>query len=158
MATWKDSFAETTVSTLGKMRHREGDQDVFTKSGRNTNVTLQVKDLRISDDGEAWIADVYYKVREARRDNTTFDFTTSARLPIPKDAVKGQSFITNVREYTREWQIRGQRHDVMDVPYTEGTVLAPGSTYRIDGKGDDQGTIFAELMLKLPFKYLDSAP
>lgn len=154
---WKDSFAQGQVSSLGNMKHTSGDKDTFSKSGRHTNVTLKVYRLRISDDGTAWLADVYYQVKEGRKDYTAFDFTRTVQLPIPQDARKGTSFITNARDYDRSWAVYGERHEVMDVPYTEGTPISSG-TYRVDGKGNDQGTVFVDLILSLPFRYLDTVP
>lgn len=155
---WKDSFAQGQISSLGKMSHTGGDKDIFSKSGRRTNVTLKVHHLRISDDGLAWLADVYYQVKEGRKDYTSFDFTETVRCAIPEDAKKGKSFITNVRDYDRSWAVFGENHEVMDVPYIESTPIAEGSNYRIDGKGNDEGTVFVDLNLSVPFKYLDTVP
>lgn len=152
---WKESIATGSFSTLGKMRHIRGDHDVYTKSGRQTHVKLNVRRMRIADDGKSWVVDVFYQVAEARKDYTTFQFEGAVSVAIPQDAVPGSSFVTNARAYEHSWAVSGQCHDVMEVPYTENTILTEGSVYRIDGRGDDDGAVFAELHFAIPFRYLD---
>ena len=52
---------------------------------------------------------------------------------------------------------KGRSTIISELPDIAGTVIDPGSTYRIDGKGDDQYNAQIDLHLKVPLMYDDAS-
>jgi hypothetical protein len=63
----------------------------------------------------------------------------------------------DVRDFDRTWYVKGQVHDSLELSDVAGTVLGPGSTYRIDGSGDDQYNAQIALHLNVPVAYDDAS-
>ena len=153
---WKDDVATGSIAS-DKLARRGGDADVFSKGGRRTRVTLRARDIRMSQDGNAFLVDVFYEVFERSGDNTRLTWEGTARCNIPHDALAGSSIDVDVREYDRAWDVLGQEHDSLPVPSTDGTCISHG-VYRIDGKGPDTTNAAVELSFRVPFRYFDKTP
>jgi hypothetical protein len=157
---WKESIAKGSIAS-GTMINKGGDNDVFTKDGRTTKVTLKARSIRLSDDGTAFLVDVYYEVYEVHEDHTRLVWEGTARCPIPTDQRKGSTVPTDVRDYDLSWPVNGEEHGTLPLDNTDGTCVDAGA-YRIDGGGDggsdDRDVAGVELSLRVPFRYFDTAP
>ena len=152
---WQKTVAQTDYASGRLEWAGGGDPDVYTKPGRTTQVTLVANNVRPAEDWKSVFVDVYYSVKEMANNNTFLRWRGTATLPIPIDARKGRMRLMDVRDVNRTWYVKGQVHDNLELSDIAGTVIDPGSTYRIDGKGDDQYNAQIDLHLKVPLMYDD---
>jgi hypothetical protein len=154
---WRSTIAKSDYASERLEWAGGGDPDVYTKPGRSTRVTLAASNIRPAEDWRSVLVDVYYDVFEMRRNNTFLRWRGTAELPIPVDAIKGRMQLMDVTAFNKTWFVKGQVHDNLQVPDIAGTVIKTGSTYRIDGKGDDQTNAQIALHLEVPVMYDDAS-
>jgi hypothetical protein len=153
---WQQTTAATHY-TSGRLEWAGGgDADVFTKGGRTTRVTLIADNIRPADDWRSVLVDIFYSVLEMRSNNTFLRWRGTAELPVPTNAQRRRMRLMNVRNYNMIWDVRGEVHDMDEVPQIAGTAIAPGSLYRIDGPGDDQTNAEIDLQLRVPVEFDDA--
>jgi hypothetical protein len=152
---WQQTVAQTDYASGRLEWAGGGDPDVYTKPGRTTQVTLVANNVRPAEDWKSVFVDVYYSVKEMASNNTFLRWRGTATLPIPIDARRMR--LMDVRDVNRTWYVKGQVHDNLELSDIAGTVIGPGSTYRIDGKGDDQYNAQIDLHLKVPLMYDDAS-
>jgi hypothetical protein len=151
---WVETIAQQNLSS-GRLTHAGGgDADVYTQSGRQTRVELRVTNMRLDDAGDNILLDVFYSVREMRKNNTFLTWSGTAALPVPQDAREHSVVIQDTRDFNSSWIVRGKTHDWISLDNAEGTVIERGQ-YRIDGPGDDQGNAGVQLSLRVPLWYFD---
>lgn len=96
---WKRTVAKGSVSSNRLEWVGGGDADIYSKPGRRTRVTLEVSNIRPAENDESVLVDVFYSVKEMRKNYTFLRWSTIAELPIPLDAVRHKTRVINVRGY-----------------------------------------------------------
>jgi hypothetical protein len=158
---WRRTRAQARVASDRLNWEGGGDPDVTTKSGRTTRVSLEVGNIRPSDDWRSVLVDVDYSVREMASNFTFLRWQSTASLPIPEDARRENVHVVDVRAFTHSWHVRGKVHDWLsldNVATVEGTPIERGGQYRIDGPGDDERNAGIRLELSVPVIYDDTSP
>lgn len=153
---WEKTIATKEVASNRLEWAGGGDPDVYTKPGRTTRVSLVADNIRFNEDGMSVLVDIYYSVKEMRKNHTFLRWRSTEALPIPRDARNHTMEIMDVRGFDRSWYVRGQIHDFLGLAGTDGTVIKEG-TYRIDGRGNDQYNAGINLVLEVPIRYYDQA-
>ena len=151
---WQETLVKTSYSS-GTLKHSGGgDNDIFSKSGRNTRVELSTSNIRPDDQWKNILVDVFYSVKEMHKNNTFLTWTGTASLPVTVDTTKHSIVIKDTRNYSGSWLVRGEVHDPLSLNDSGNTVIVRG-TYRIDAKGDDLNNAGFELDLAVLIMYND---
>jgi hypothetical protein len=113
---WHETIASAQYSS-GRLEHAGGgDADVYTQPGRTTLVTLETSNIRPAEDWRSVYVDVYYSVKEMRKNNTFLRWRGTAELPIPIDATRHRVLLRDVRNYQNSWYVQGKVHDALFCP------------------------------------------
>ena len=135
-----------------------GDPDVFTQPGRRTQLTIQVNDLRITEDGRALTAHIVYNVLEMRPDNTNLRYEGDVPIPIPLDWNAKALQITDVTDFDLTTVFVGQNHQWNEIQFNLVNSCLQSVRARFDAKGrDDQGNAALELTFRIPVLVEDLA-
>lgn len=130
-----------------------GDANVQGREDSQTEVHLLVRFSRTESTsssgaygGGRALLDVEFLVKELGKDNTVLKFASSVEIPI-SFALVGAPVVTP--GYDRTWVVRGKLDEFTPIPGSDGTMVAPGSTYRLHGAGDDLSNAKIDLKLSV---------
>jgi hypothetical protein len=154
---WVQTIAKTDYTSGPLNWIGGGDPDIYSQPGRTTRVTLVAENIRPSDGWRSILIDVRYEVLEMAKNNTLLSWRGTAELPIPIDAQKFRVQLLDIRGFNKSWYVKGKIHDNIAIPDPAGTIIAAGSTYRIDGAGNDQTNAQISLYLQVPLMYDDAS-
>ena len=152
------SMEEMTIIQNWKSMEMEhvggGDADVFTKSGRYTNVSVKIEKPSIEKYGatsNCIKTNLVYDIKEGRHNHTHLQMVRNIIVPLPSDITDIK--IPGAKEYRFQGSIRGQNHkwnsmDIHTVNWIQDMKI------KIDGKGDDdEGNAGIDINFAIPITY-----
>lgn len=129
-----------------------GDADIYSKSGRTTQVQLKVERLRISNDKRYVIARVDCMITETASNHTRLRYLDNIKIPVPRGWQSRRVRIGNdARELNVQFTVSGEQHDWVEVPINDDGTIVEDAYVKIDGRGDDdEGNARLSLHLDVP--------
>ena len=135
-----------------------GDPDVYTKSGRQTRLMIQVNNLRVTEEGKALTAHLVYDVLEMHSNNTNLRYEGDVEIPVPYDWNAKVLQIADVTDVDVQTVIAGENHQWNDITVNTVNSCVQSLRARLDGEGrDDQGNAALQLTFRIPVLVEDLA-
>ncbi|MCL2128224.1 MAG: chitobiase/beta-hexosaminidase C-terminal domain-containing protein, partial [Treponema sp.] len=126
----------------------QGDSEINTKSGQNTNWEIEVS---LQPRGNNAVASFTYTVKEQKGDYSILRLTQEVTIPLNRNDIQ---IVYPYNNYYLSGTITGEQHNYVTI-YPENPVGGPiyNLSVRVDGSGNDEGNIGAVVYLGFNYTY-----
>jgi hypothetical protein len=130
-----------------------GDADVVTKSGRHTEVLVDIQVPQVDEANHRLRTHLIYRIKEGRHDYTTLELNRDVYIPVPTNWKN--ITLPGLTAFRLETVYFGQNHRWNDISVNWLDSFMSLISVKIDGKGDEDkdGNAGIRIVFYVPVEY-----